>query len=308
MRTRMSPECEFSLAKGIKDGLAKGKTPSEIGRTLSPQIKQKFGVSIPFENIRGRARSVLNPRGRKPFVPTGGDKVGPTGVVCPDCAPAIVPTVIIPPVPTGELTADEREKLEALEGIIKQEMGAFVAVGKALLTIRDNLLYREEYKTFPDYCTGKWGLGRHQAYNLIRGSAVATNLLTRVNTPHPCEIQPVHEKQVRPLSVLDPDQQCEVWEEAVRSADGKVVTYRQVKALVAEIIGPAAPISPKQKDPHAHSDAHTFVSMAMITLGRIRDDDPLRVEAMGRISEWIQEKLLIWTTKGDNNGKSTGIK
>jgi hypothetical protein len=33
----------------------------------------------------------------------------------------------------------------------------------------------------------------------------------------------------------------------------------------------------------------------MMNLEKIRDDDPLRVEAVGRISEWIQEKLNIWT-------------
>ena len=81
----------------------------------------------------------------------------------------------------------------------------------------------------------------------------------------------------------------------MRTADGKVVTYKQVKALVAELIGPAPPAPPKKKDPYAHSDANYFVSLAMMNLEKIRDDDPLRVEAVGRISEWIQEKLNIWT-------------
>jgi hypothetical protein len=42
----------------------------------------------------------------------------------------------------------------------------------------------------------------------------------------------------------------------VRSADGKVVTYQQVKALVDGLIGPAPPLPPKMKDSYAHSDAH----------------------------------------------------
>jgi hypothetical protein len=62
-------------------------------------------------------------------------------------------------------------------------------------------------------------------------------LATAVAMMPPCEIQPIHEKQVRPLAKLEPAQQCEVWEEAVRCADGKVVTEKQVKALVAELIG-----------------------------------------------------------------------
>jgi len=54
--------------------------------------------------------------------------------------------------------------------------------------IRERKLYREELKNFNDYCNERWGMGRHQAYNLIRGSQVTTNLLTAVNILHPCEI------------------------------------------------------------------------------------------------------------------------
>ena len=123
-------------------------------------------------------------------------------------------------------------------------MKSFVAVGKALLTIQVQGLYREGYKTFEDYCRGKWGVGRSYANYLIAGSRIAINLSTAVDTMPPCEIQPINEKQVRPLAVLEPDQQCEIWEEAVRSADGKVVTFRQVKALVTELIGPAPEPNP----------------------------------------------------------------
>ena len=192
------------------------------------------------------------------------------------------------------LSISEKSDLDTLEGIILREMGSFVAVGNALLTIRDARLYRENFETFPAYCAEKWGLGRHQAYNLIRGSQVATNLLTAVNIPHPCEIQPVHERQVRPLTILEPNQQCDVWEEAVRTSDGKVVTYKQVKALVAELVGPAPPAPPKKKDPYPESDAHAFATMAILQLERIRDDDPLRFEGVGRVSEWIQEILTKW--------------
>ena len=97
---------------------------------------------------------------------------------------------------------------------------------------------REELKNFNDYCNERWGMGRHQAYNLIRGSQGTTNLLAAVNILHPCEIQPIHEKQVRPFRILELAQHCDVWEEAVRSADGKVVNYKQVKALVAELMWP----------------------------------------------------------------------
>jgi hypothetical protein len=91
-----------------------------------------------------------------------------------------------------------------LEGIIERSVKSFVAVGKALLTIRDQRLYREDFNTFADFCHMKWGLGRHYAQNLITGSQVATNLLARANLCTPCEIQPTNEFQIRPFPVLSP--------------------------------------------------------------------------------------------------------
>jgi hypothetical protein len=210
---------------------------------------------------------------------------------------------------TTQLSENEKAELKTLEGIIQQEMGSFMAVGNALLTIRDNKLYREQYQSFNEYSKAKWGIDRSYAGRLIRGSQVAANLGGQMiqeskDGAHghqlytPCEIQPIHERQIRPLTVLEPDQQCEVWEEAVRSADGKVVTFKQVKALVEARVGPPPPKPVKPRDPYAYSDANAFVTMAIINLERIRDDDPLRVDALGRISKWIQEKLTIWT-KGE---------
>ena len=123
-------------------------------------------------------------------------------------------------------------------GIIGREIKSFVAVGKALLTIRDSKLYREKFKTFKDYCTEKWNMSKTHANRLIAGSQVAVNLTPRGVLCTPCEIQPSSEYQIRPLTILEPAQQCEVWEEAVRSADGKVVTYKQVKDAVTKLIGP----------------------------------------------------------------------
>jgi len=122
-------------------------------------------------------------------------------------------------------------------------MGSFIIVGNALFTIKGRGLYREGYKTFDDYCRGKWGIGTSYANYLISGAQVVANLPTRVNMMPPCEIQPIHEQQVRPLAILEPDQQCEVWEEAVRSADGKV-QYRHVKATVTELTTPAPEPNP----------------------------------------------------------------
>ena len=87
-------------------------------------------------------------------------------------------------------------------------------------------------------------MAKTHANRLISGSKVAANLTPVGALCTSCEIQPTSEFQIRPLAQLEPDQQCEVWEEAVMSADSKVVTFRQVKALVTELIGPAPEPNP----------------------------------------------------------------
>lgn len=275
--------------------------------SVTPRIRPRpSGVGYPPETDPMRRGPAVKPRGytdAEVGVGTAGRlthyawcptcKANYQNDVCPGClpdeTPATEPTAIIPAriEPTGELTVDEREKLESLEGVIKQEMGSFVVVGNALLTIRDHGLYREGYKTFDDYCREKWDISRRHADRLITGSQVVANLGPRGLIMTACEIQPINEKQVRPLTVLEPDQQCEVWEEAVRSADGKVVTFRQVKALVEARIG-SPPQKPKP-DPHRDSDAMYFTTIAISQMTRIRDDDSRRLEAMDRMIKWCQE-------------------
>ena len=165
----------------------------------------------------------------------------------------------------NNLTTNEKAELDTLEGIIEREMKSFMDVGNALLTIRDRQLYREQFRNFKAYCTERWGMSKNYANRLISGSQVAANLSGHGAPGRqlcaPCEIQPTSEYQIRPLTVLEPAQQCEVWEEAVRTADGKVVTYKQVKALVAELIGPphSPPPQKKQEDPEPFSDCNNGV-------------------------------------------------
>jgi len=118
-----------------------------------------------------------------------------------------------------------------------------VAVGNALFTIRERRLYREKFKSFKAYCNEKWVMSKQQAIRLINGSQVVANLAPHGALCTTCEIQPINEAQVRPLTVLEPDQQCEVWEEAVRSADGKV-TSKHVANTGKELTAPAPEPNP----------------------------------------------------------------
>jgi hypothetical protein len=191
------------------------------------------------------------------------------------------------------LTIDEKAELETLEGIIEREMKSFMAVGNALLTIRDNKLYRQEFKTFNDYCIERWGIGKSQANRLMGGAKVAANLSPIGELCAPCAIQPTSEFQIRPLTPLEPEQQRTVWEEAVKTAPRGRVTAKHVENTVKKLISPALPPPPpkKKEDPEPYSDAIHFATIAISQLSRIREEDPKRKEALEEVIKWINEQL-----------------
>ncbi len=126
----------------------------------------------------------------------------------------------------GELTATEVDRLAACEEVINQNLKAFYNVGAALLEIRNSKLYRQEFKTFEDYCDSKWSMSKPQAYRLLDASEVRDNL-----SPIG-DVLPEKESHIRELKKLkQPELQREVWAE-VLSAVGNDV--RQVKAEVVE--------------------------------------------------------------------------
>lgn len=65
------------------------------------------------------------------------------------------------------------KELKRHEATIERGKSAFVEVGRALMAIRDQRLYRESFKTFEDYCRARWGWSRQNASNYIGAAQVA---------------------------------------------------------------------------------------------------------------------------------------
>ena len=106
------------------------------------------------------------------------------------------------------------QSLAHYEAIIERGLKTFVEVGNALLAIREGKLYRQKYayKTFDEYCQKRWGFVRRQADRLISAAEVIDNL-------RPVGlISPQTERQARPLTQLEPEQQREVWQKVVDTA------------------------------------------------------------------------------------------
>ena len=122
--------------------------------------------------------------------------------------------------------------LAECEQIIERGLTTFVEVGQALMEIRDQRLYREQYGTFEEYCRKRWGWSRIHVHRQIEAARVAS-LLPIGNTP-------TNEAQARelvPLLRKDEAEVIEVWRE-LRDQYGEEVTAVKVKEAVSQRLAP----------------------------------------------------------------------
>lgn len=129
------------------------------------------------------------------------------------------------------LITQDRQELERLEGIIRENVGAFYEIGDSLTKIRVNKYYHKvlKFETFEEYCKKRWDFKRAHAYRLI-DSAKVIDVLSPIG-----DKKSVTESQVRPLTRLTADQQLIAWTKAVETApDGKITAahvYKIVKGM-----------------------------------------------------------------------------
>lgn len=142
-------------------------------------------------------------------------------------------------VQSGVVTLNEIERVELAqyEETIQRGIGTFVEVGQALLAIRDQRLYRAEFGTFEDYCRERWGFSDRHARRLIDASSTIINI---ESGPTGSGL-PVTEREIRPLTKLEPDQQREAWQRAVETAPDGKITAGHVQRVVDEMTRPATP-------------------------------------------------------------------
>jgi len=113
------------------------------------------------------------------------------------------------------LSRREQRALDLAENTIAKGLKAFVAVGLALLEIRDRKLYRAGYDNFETYCAVRWQMSRPRAYQLCNAAEVIGDLSTKV---YKIGLLPEHETHIRPLTRLkDPAQRRQAWKLAVKN-------------------------------------------------------------------------------------------
>lgn len=129
--------------------------------------------------------------------------------------------------PFSPLTEDEERDLLHLERKVER---AFFIAGASLGEIRDRRLYRNSHATFEEYCRERFNFTRQAANYLIAGASVFEILTT-----NGCQILPTAERQVRPITSLDEDEQVIAWSAAVEEAGNRVPSSRVVKEVVRRI-------------------------------------------------------------------------
>lgn len=131
------------------------------------------------------------------------------------------------------LTTEDEARLEAAEHVIADGLGAFIDVGRALLEIRENGLYRA-YGTFDDYCGERWNLRKRRAYQLCDESEMAQSLMDS-------GIEPVHlpetefiARMLVPVWREHPDQLADTWRGLIAEAEasGKPLSGTVVERYV----------------------------------------------------------------------------
>jgi len=98
----------------------------------------------------------------------------------------------------------------------------------------------------------------------------------------------IPERQLRPLTQLEPDQQVEAWEEAVETAPNGKVTAAHVARVVEKVV--TEPNQPDAWITSPVSDVKDYIKFAISQLERISDNDPEAWTELGKLILWIEKR------------------
>lgn len=121
--------------------------------------------------------------------------------------------------------------LDELESIIERGLQTFVAVGTALLEIRDRRLYKEAgFTRFEDYCQQRWGFTKQRGYQYIEAAEITNILSTTV------DFIPETESQARELAPLkdNPEVLRAVWQDLQERFPDTPLTAKRIREVVVE--------------------------------------------------------------------------
>ena len=116
------------------------------------------------------------------------------------------------------------------EAVIQRGLLHVWEVAAALADIREQKQYLGAgFKTFEEYCQKRWQFSKVYAHHLIQGVAVVNNLMDKTLTS--VNVLPETEWQTRAIreATREPEEQAEVWQQAVEDANGEQPTAPEIK-------------------------------------------------------------------------------
>lgn len=137
------------------------------------------------------------------------------------------------------LNVVERRSLESLEKVIERGVESFLATGSALKEIRDQRLYREDFKSFDAYVKSRWCFQRDYADKLIDSSETKQKVHTMVGTFGADKIQ--SERQLRELKSVPDESLAEVIAKAAEIAGDGALTAKVLKEAREQVLEPTEP-------------------------------------------------------------------
>lgn len=171
---------------------------------------------------------------------------------------------VLDPIDTeSSLTEWQIEEFRRCEEVVQSGLRQFFEVGHALMRIKELKLYRETHSTFEAYLRDRWDYSKAYGYELISAAEVVDNLSAIGG-------HPINERQVRPLTKLEKEEQLAAWHKAAMIAqqkNGGRITARIVEQAIEEVQKEAA-----DKESGAEDNGETIQTTEDPEIGKLLDD------------------------------------
>jgi len=137
------------------------------------------------------------------------------------------------PADGNALSPAEEGLLKDCESVIRKGMATFIAVGEALIRIRDLRLFRVSAPSFEIFC--RQSLRMSQQYT---NSVMACSGVVNVLGEHPefAGRLPENEAQARPLKGMEREQLVQTWQAVLEKTGSAPVTASLVREIVRKFL------------------------------------------------------------------------
>lgn len=187
-----------------------------------------------------------------------------------------------------------KARLASLEETIRAGFETFAKTGAALVTIRDERLFADDFDSFEVYCAEVWGISRARAYQLIDAGRVLAEVRKAHKSRDDNESAPTMvgaqiddadevpntERQTRALGKAPEGERAETWKQAQEESGKKQPTTNDIQKVVAKRI--AARTDDQPSTPSA--DAPPFAEFVREWEEEIK---PAAVALANRLSKWL---------------------